>query len=158
MSETALESSPLAIALPEIVQRYLNGESLMQLSAECAMSAEGLRIAIRRWAYSYSGDNQAYNEIVEQVLVNRLIDREDQLDIAADSVGIARAREALNQARWIASRRLPKKFGEKFESSHDSRITVIVQRERPQPVTIDTQPIDIVDGHTPNHGVLPNKT
>jgi hypothetical protein len=45
----------------------------------------------------------------------------------------------LNHARWIAARRLPKKFSEKFEVSSDKTINVFINRSTPQQVVIEGQ-------------------
>ncbi len=146
MSETALEPAP-TIPVPEIIQRYLDGELIKDLAVDARRS----RQTLYNWMHNEVTDQQ-YPSLVRQALLNRMAEADENLESAASMLDLARAREVAKLVRWDVERRL-KMFQPKQEVTKDSRITVIVQRERAQPVIIDTQPIDNTSGSTPNQGV-----
>ncbi|MGL5937062.1 MAG: hypothetical protein ACRCZI_15735 [Cetobacterium sp.] len=134
MSETASDSPqtlPIVDPLPDIVHRYLNGESLALIASEQGKSLRTLY----NWLLSDKG--QAYDELITECLTNRVADADSDLMCAMDKVQIARARETAKFARMDFERRRPKLYGPKQEIATDNRITVIVQRERPQPTQIN---------------------
>lgn len=117
--------------LPDIIQRYLNGESIQEL-------AQGNRIHTRtlyRWMLTDAGPE--YDSIITNCLTNRIADADELLDSATDSCQIARAREIAKFARMDFERRRPKLYGPKQEINTDNKITVIVQRQTPQQVVED---------------------
>lgn len=123
--------------LPDIIQRYLNGESIQEL-------AQGNRIHTRtlyRWMLTDAGPE--YDSIITNCLTNRIADADELLDSATDSCQIARAREIAKFARMDFERRRPKLYGPKQEINTDNKITVIVQRQ------VEKTPLQVV-GSTEN--------
>lgn len=109
--------------LPDIIQRYLNGESIQEL-------AKGNRTHTRtlyRWMLTECGPE--YEQVITHCLTNRIADADELLDTAEDSCQIARAREIAKFARMDFERRRPKLYGPKQEINTDNRITVVVQRQ-----------------------------
>lgn len=131
-------------ALPDIIQRYLNGESMQQLAMESRVN----RQTLYRWMLGYTGTE--YDALITDALITRVAEADSQLDEAADTCGIARAREHMKYSRMDLERRRPKLYGPKQEFSSDSKITVIVQRQTPQPVVI--APTETVVEHDHSHG------
>lgn len=123
--------------LPDLIHRWLSGESLAKIAREQGLSDEGLRKRIKSWSYRYSGDNQTYKDLAEQVLINRMVEAEEKLEESIDSVGVARAREVLNHSRWVTGRRLPQ-FADKQETRSDNRITITIHRPQ-SPVLVNQQ-------------------
>jgi hypothetical protein len=78
-------------------------------------------------------------------LITRVAEADSQLDEAVDTCGIARAREHMKYSRMDLERRRPKLYGPKQEIQTDSKITVVVQRQTPQPVVGETVDAEVVD-------------
>ena len=112
------ESKPL---VPELIQRYLNGESTDTLRTEANVS----RRTIYNWMHSEVTDKH-YPELVKTAIVNRIADADEKLEKASDHLQLARAREEARFARWDAERRL-KIFRSPSESA-DNRVVVVVER------------------------------
>lgn len=127
--------------LPDIIQRYLNGESIQEL-------AQGNRIHTRtlyRWMLTDAGPE--YDTIITNCLTNRIADADELLDNAQDSCQIARAREIAKFARMDFERRRPKLYGPKQEIQQDSKITVIVQRQvEKTPLQVVGTDDNVIDG------------
>lgn len=121
--------------LPDIIQRYLNGESIQELATYSRTHTRTLY----RWMLTNCGAQ--YDSIITECLTNRIADADDLLANATDSCQIARAREIARFARMDFERRRPKLYGPKQEIATDNTITVIVQRQfEPE------QPLQVV-GH-----------
>lgn len=137
MSETLQESSSVIPTLPDIIQRYADGESMQVLAKECGKH----RMTLYRWMMSGLGD-KAYEHLVTDCLINRIATADESLDNAATVCDIARARETARYARMDFERRRPHLYGQKMETKTDTTITVIVQRQTPQPVVVEQSTID----------------
>ena len=122
--------------LPDIIQRYLNGESTQALAKEYQTCFR----TIYNWMLSEAGDQ--YEHLITQALIGRIADADQQMELARDSMQIARAREMAKFARMDFERRRPKLYGPKQEIQQDSTIRVIIAP--PPPLHIDTQP-SIID-------------
>jgi hypothetical protein len=124
----------------QIIQRWRDGESLLSLSQELQLTKEGLRRRIKSLAYKYSGSDRLYQELVREVLVNKLIDDEENLESAETQVAAARGREMLKHAEWLAERLMPDRFAPKREVRQDTTVRVVVERRKPLVIKdIDTQ-------------------
>jgi hypothetical protein len=130
--------------LPEIIQRYVNGESMQTLAREASMH----RMTLYRWMLSEIGDKN-YHALVTDCLINRIADADDSLMNAPTMCDIARAREIARYARMDFERRRPNLYGPKQEIKTDLSITVIVQRETPQPVVIEHESAQIPTESSP---------
>jgi transposase-like protein len=118
--------------LPDIIQRYLNGESMQEIAKESRTASRTLY----RWMLTDAGPE--YDNIITNCLTNRIADADELLDSAQDSCQVARAREIAKFARMDFERRRPKLYGPKQEIQTDSKITVIVQRQTPLQVVGST--------------------
>lgn len=130
-----------------LIQRWKDGENLSDLADEIKMSREGLRKRIKSLAYRYSGVNRSYQDLVEEVILGRMIQYEEELETAGekrDGVALACARELLKHSQWLAERRLPKKFAPKQSLEVDKQVTVIVQRGRDIPKLLNDKDMDAV--------------
>ena len=130
MSQTS--SSLPAPVIPDLVQRYLNGESIQSLADD---SQHCFR-TIYRWLLKEAGPE--YDAIQTDALISRIADADYELQNARDKVSVARAREQGRFARMDFERRRPKLYGPKQEIAMEERITVIVQRHA-TPQHIDPQ-------------------
>lgn len=109
--------------LPDIIQRYLNGESMQDIAKDSRTASRTLY----RWMLTDAGPE--YDSIITNCLTNRIADADELLDNAQDSCQVARAREIAKFARMDFERRRPKLYGPKQEINTDNKITVIVQRQ-----------------------------
>ena len=131
MSES---SETLPTPVPDLIQRYLNGESIQSLADD---SQHCFR-TIYRWLLKEAGPE--YDSIQTDALISRIADADYELQNARDKVSVARAREQGRFARMDFERRRPKLYGPKQEVSVDEKITVIVQRHpTPQDIVIDVR-------------------
>jgi len=117
ITEQSEEKPPI----PEIIQRYLNGESTAVLAKESKTS----RRTIYNWMHSELTDKH-YPELVKTAIVNRIADADEKLALATDSLQVAQAREEAKFARWDAERRL--KMFRSHQEAVDNRVMVVVQR------------------------------
>jgi hypothetical protein len=117
------EKSLSPLPLPEIIQRYLNGESLPSLARVCGVS----RRTIYNWMYRL-GDEE-YRALKEQAYFNRIADADEKLANSEDLLHVARNRDECKWARWDAERRLPHLFGPK-QSESGTKILVLVNRDQ----------------------------
>jgi hypothetical protein len=143
-SETALLTplQTLHSSTPKVIEEWLLGiKSLAVLSQEQGISPEALRKRIKAWTYSYSGNDYAYKQLRDAVLIHRLIEEEEKIDAAPDKVAVARARESLNHSRWLASTLIPDRFAQKQYLAVDKRVQVRVNRDAalPQQVVVEGQ-------------------
>ncbi len=145
MDDAAPAVSAPSLLLPQIISRYIAGESMQTLAAECRVH----RHTIYNWIFSGVGDQQ-YERIVTEAMINRIAEADQELDDSDTLFAIARAREKMRFTRMDLERRRPKLYGPKQEMSSDSRITVIVQRERPQPVVVEAQTLEVQAVSTQN--------
>jgi hypothetical protein len=121
--------SPLTKAdLPEIIQRYRAGESMLTIAKESCVKSRQLY----NWVMAEAGEE--YQAIQTECLLNRVSDADDMLMKAEDMLQVARAREIARYSRMDLERRRPHLYGPKQEIKQDTTITVIVQRQTPQPV------------------------
>jgi len=118
--------------LPDIIQRYLNGESTDTIATDTRVA----RRTIYNWMHC-NGDTEYYS-LITRAMICRLADADEALHTATDSVQIARAREEAKFARFDLERRRSKEWGPKQDISSDNKITVIVQRSAPLQV-VDTR-------------------
>ena len=131
MSES---SETLPTPVPDLIQRYLNGESIQSLADD---SQHCFR-TIYRWLLKEAGPD--YESIQTDALISRIADADYELQNARDKVSVARAREQGRFARMDFERRRPKLYGPKQEIAVDEKITVIVQRHpTPQDIVIDVR-------------------
>lgn len=136
----------MADTLPDIIARYLNGESLLTLADEYHIT----RRTLYNWMYRL-GDEQ-YAALKEQAYFNRIADADEELQRATDPLQLARARESAKFARWDAERRLPHLFGPKQEISTRKQVVIVVDRSVQPPVPdlcisaqVDTQSQKVVE-------------
>jgi hypothetical protein len=135
---TPARSTPPAI--PDLVHRYLNGESLQAI----ADNTHHCFRTIYRWLLREAGPD--YESLQTDALISRVADADYELSIAADKVSVARAREQAKFARMDFERRRPKLYGPKQDIDVDNRITVVIQAPPPVIPYIDkTAPIIPVD-------------
>lgn len=125
--------------LPEIIQRYIDGESIQTIAADAHVA----RRTIYKWMHRV-GDKDYY-DLVTDALVTRLADADHALSTAETMGHIARASHEARFTRWDLERRRPHLFGQKIENKHEVGITVIVQRATPQPVDIPAIAHDVVE-------------
>lgn len=127
-----------SLDVPTAIHRYLNGESMQVLAAEWGISKQATCKRFKRFMLSYTGNDQAYHDLITQALVDRVADADERLDNAPDAVDIARAREMARFARMDLERRRPKLYGPKQETKSDNTIRVIIEAPpTPQPVVLD---------------------
>jgi hypothetical protein len=117
--------------VPDIVQRYLDGESLNDIAATERKSHQ----AIYKFLLKECGPE--WDEMVTDALISRIADADTELMNAADKVAVARAREIARFARMDFERRRPKLYGPKQELNIDEKVTVIIQRGPVTPPVVD---------------------
>jgi hypothetical protein len=146
-SDQELPSEELTVPLSDrdvqtfqLIERYRSGEKLNTLAEELGVTGQALRKRIRICCYNYSGTDRMYQELVRYVVLNKLVESEDKLDVSADNVAVARARESLKHAEWLCASLLPDRFAPKREIKQDTTVRVVVERRKPLVINdIDTQ-------------------
>lgn len=113
-----LPSSKAQIVAQAILD-HSEGKSLRQIAQHLDVTYEGLRI----WMLQEQPAN--YKAAQELGLISRIVYADKELDEAANSLDIARARETGKFARWDAERRLPHLFGQKQEVTHKGHAPVL---------------------------------
>jgi hypothetical protein len=101
------------VDLPAVVERYLAGESMGDLSKEVGCS----RRTLYRWMLAEYG-GEKYRELVTQCLVARIADADEQLEGAKNLLDIQKARETQRFSRMDFERRRPALYGQKQEVKH----------------------------------------
>lgn len=127
---------PSSPSIPDIIQRYLNGESIQVLAKEHQVN----RQTIYNWMLAETGPE--YDSIITQALVKRISDADELLETAPDQLGITRAREMARFYRQDFERRRPKLYGQKQELTTDNTIRVIIDDRSPvTPHIVERTPI-----------------
>jgi|ERR1041385_316239 DNA invertase Pin-like site-specific DNA recombinase len=124
--------------LPEIIQRYLDGESIQTIAKDARVA----RRTIYKWMHRI-GDHEYY-DLVTDAMITRLADADHELSVARTKGHIARAREEARYTRWDLERRRPSIFGYKQEVKQDTTVTITVQKyvqEPPKQVNQTPQPV-----------------
>jgi hypothetical protein len=125
---TVTEDGPPS--LPEIISRYLAGESMQVLAAECK---KGRRI-LYSWILAECG-GERYRELVTEALVARIADADEALEEArgmGDAVRVAACREACRFYRMDFERRRPALYGAKQEGGGGTTL-IVMANLRPAP-------------------------
>jgi hypothetical protein len=138
--ELTLPLSDRDVQTFQLIERYRSGEKLNTLAQELGVTGQALRKRIRICCYNYSGTDRMYQELVRYVVLNKLVESEDKLDVSADNVAVARARESLKHAEWLCASLLPDRFAPKREIKQDTTVRVVVERRKPLVINdIDTK-------------------
>lgn len=101
--------------VPEIVKRFLAGESAQVLGKENGVT----RRTIYNWMLAELG-GEKYRELVTHMLVARIADADDGLERANGPEEIAKRREIARFARMDFERRRPALYGQKQEVNHNA--------------------------------------
>jgi len=117
--------------LPDIVQRYRNGESLSAIAPETTVTWRQLY----NWMYQELGEK--FYDLQTEVMISRHADACQMMETACDQLQLARAREVAKLTSWALAVRRPKLFAPKQEIRSDSQIQVFIQRDASQPVVVD---------------------
>lgn len=123
-------------SIPEIIQRYLTGASVQDLARESAVSPR----TIYNWMMKEKGAD--YDDMITDMLINRIADADARLELAEDAVQIARARETARFARMDFERRRPLLYGPKQQIQKDTTVRVIYHDPTPLPVVVEPVVID----------------
>lgn len=110
MTALAIKDS---IDIPQVVQRYLGGESIVKIASELGVH----RQRIYEWMLAGVGDKH-YHDTVTQVLVRRVADADEALECPDVEPDTARARARADLARRDLERRRPALYGQKQEITH----------------------------------------
>ncbi len=111
--------------LPEIIQRYRSGESMLSIAKDSAVKSRQLY----NWMLNELGPD--YETIQTECLINRIADADQQLEESADMLQVTRARDIARYARMDFERRRPHLYGPKQEIKQDTSITIIIQKAEP---------------------------
>lgn len=122
-------------SLPEIVQRYRNGESVQTLAQESKTSLRTLYY----WLFKAAGPG--HEDLQTECFISRLADADYMLLQAETKLQVARARECMKTWRLDFERRRPELYGPRLDVKQDTSITVIVDRSAP--------PVIDITPHTP---------
>ena len=113
--------------IPDLVQRYANGESLRTIALHMDVS----RQTIYNWLLTGIGEEQ-HEQLVTKALVHRIADADGELDSAESMFDIARAREKMRYTRMDFERRRPHLYGPKQEVKHTGQLPSLVINVVPQ--------------------------
>ena len=97
-----------------VLQRIRSGERLIDIAKSLGLKDHSAIIH----AFSDDPDYQEARKVAVEV---RMETREMQLEVADESVTVARARELLSHARWRAEREFPDRWGQRNHVTVDHR-------------------------------------
>lgn len=120
--------------VPDILNRYLNGETATDIARETKVARSTLYL----WMLGGLGDKH-YHDLVTAALVQRISDADHELDKAKTRDDIAKAREKMRFYRMDLERRRPKVYGPKQEYTTEG-VVVHVNRNKPEKSAIDVTP------------------
>jgi hypothetical protein len=143
-----LKSTKRKEALPDVVSRYLAGESIATIAERHGTG----RRRIYKWMLTELGEEK-YRELVTEMLVSRVADADDDLEAArtsGDPVRVAAAREVCRFARMDFERRRPSLYGAKQTNVNVTAVVAdagLVGRaaellERLSPRTIEAETVE----------------
>ena len=129
--------APAKANLPAIIAEYASGaKTLKQLAEKNGIA----RITLYQWMLSDLGKGQ-YDDLITQALIARISEADAELEGAADSLALARARELMRFTRMDFERRRPHLYGQKQELSVQvAPILHISVVSEPQMPVIDVTP------------------
>jgi len=107
--------------IPEIVDRYLKGESIISLAAEKGVHRQRLY----EWMLAGIGDDN-YHDTVTKVLVRRVAEADEALENPSVEPDTQRAHARARIARTDLERRRPGLYGIKQHITVDQRVSVEV--------------------------------
>jgi hypothetical protein len=130
--------------IPDLLQRYLNGETIRSLAAEAKVN----RQTLYNWMLGECGPE--YDQLITQALINRISDADAQMENSEDMLGFARGREMAKFARQDFERKRPKLYGPKQEVQVDHTVNITVNRQpvilpvvsEPQIISVNSEVID----------------
>lgn len=121
-------------ALPEIVTRYMSGESMQDIAPDMRRG----RRTLYKWMLSGLGEDK-YREVVTECLVARVADADQELEdarLSGDAIRVAAAREVCRFARMDLERRRPALYGAKHEGGGGPAVIIQVADLRGARVTL----------------------
>ena len=105
--------------IPDIIPRYLAGESMQKLAAELSVHRQRLY----EWMLAGMGDEQ-YQDLVTQVLVRRISEADEALEDARIEPDTARAHARARFARMDLERRRPHLYGQKQQINQEVSVVI----------------------------------
>lgn len=97
-----------------VLERIRSGDRLIDIAADLGLSSHAAII-------NALGNDPEYQDARKVAVETRMEKRESDLEVAGDSVTVARARELLSHARWRAEREFPDKWGQRNHVTVDHR-------------------------------------
>lgn len=112
------KDSVIPLNRESIIERVANGEHLIEIAKSYGFKSHAV-------ISKHLADDPEYQAAREYGLDSRMMTRESELELADDSVTVARARELLSHARWRAERECPKRWGAKQQVEvTDNRVVI----------------------------------
>lgn len=107
-----------------ICSKLADGESLRSICSADDMPSTG---TVLRWV----GENETFRdqyararEIQAETLADSIVFISDGDQLANDAVGVARDRLRVDARKWVASKLLPKKYGDKIQTEHSGSVAI----------------------------------
>jgi ubiquinone biosynthesis protein UbiJ len=97
-----------------VLERIRAGHKLIDIAADLGLSSHAAII-------NALGNDPEYHDARKVAVEVRIEKREGELEVAGDSVTVARARELLSHARWRAEREFPDRWGQRNHVTVDHR-------------------------------------
>jgi hypothetical protein len=104
------ENLPIEV-MPEIVRRYLDGESVQVLAAERGRN----RDQIYQWMFAYVGGGEEYRQLVARAMAKRMADADAEMEGAKTKLQFLKADRKCKYTRMDFERRCPALYGVKQE-------------------------------------------
>lgn len=102
--------------LDEILDLFSNGDPFREVARKMEVSTRTLHIFLNK-----DGNKDAYHAIMQESSDSYASKAEEVLMGApADKYELQRARDLAHHYRWMASKRNPKKYGDKIDIDHTS--------------------------------------
>jgi len=126
----------------EVLNRYLQEETLTEIAESYGVTRSGLNY----WLLKYAEDHWKDAQLIRAL--KRKEEAETELDIASDTLTLARARERLKAAQWDLEKVCRRIYGSDVPADLSSRVRITInvapQESNPQ-VTIDGETGQVTD-------------
>ena len=137
----------------EVLQRYLSDESTKEIAASLNIT----RQALGAWLLQIAEDEWVAAQVARAVARKEKAD--EDMEVAADGLALARAREQLKSAQWDLEKLFRRLYGDKVQIEHGINLDTLdvlasasellsQVRRRPERVVNEPQTLDLDDTHS----------
>lgn len=127
-----------------VLTRYINGEQVAQMAPEYGVSD------VTIYALLLRDHEEDWKEVQRARALARLEKAQNELEVAPDSLSLARARERVRSAQWELERLLRRIYGQDVVADQSGRVSITLN--------IGSRPLDVVGEHERGPITLANES